>query len=192
MDDENELAVLLAHDLEHTFRRLVVQYQDRLYAFAFRLTGSTQNAEDLVQEALLGAYITLSHYPRARILELKLRPWLYKVTLNVFHNYRRRAALTAIPLDLLEEQTLLDLSDSNESRPELLFEQAERQQEITELVASLPEPYRLVATCYYFEELSYQEIANLLDVPLGTVKSRLHRSLQILRQTMCSFSQQRN
>ncbi|HET8840066.1 MAG TPA: sigma-70 family RNA polymerase sigma factor [Ktedonobacteraceae bacterium] len=192
MDDENELAALLAHDLEHTFRRLVVRYQDRLYAFAFRLTGSAQNAEDLVQEALLGAYITLSHYPRARILELKLGPWLYKVTLNVFRNHQRRTTLAVISLDLTEAYALLNLPESNEVQPEWLFEQAELQQEITELVASLPEPYRLVATCYYFEELSYQEIADLLDLPLGTVKSRLHRSLQMLRQNRGSFSQQRN
>src|ERR1035441_8824245 len=88
-DDEQALLKLLATSLDSTFRQLVLCYQDRLYTFALRLTGSAQDAEDTVQEALFGAYIALSHYTPERIHALKLRGWLYKLTLNVFRNCKR-------------------------------------------------------------------------------------------------------
>src|SRR5579883_244110 len=170
MDDEQTLLDALVKDLDHAFWQLAVTYQDRLYTFAFRLTGSAQDAEDCVQEALLGAYITLSHYPAARRRTLKLRPWLYKLLLNVVRNHRRRKHLLAMPLDLTEEGQALDLADPHENEPEHFFEQMESQQELAALVHTLPEQYQLVITCYYFEDLSYQEISELLDLQLGTVK----------------------
>jgi RNA polymerase sigma-70 factor, ECF subfamily len=98
----------------------------------------------------------------------------------------------AIPLDLWEESQMLDLPDPAGDDPELFFENMESQQEMVKLIHALPEQYRLVITCYYFEDLSYQEIAELLDQPLGTVKSRLHRSLKLLKQTMQPLNQSRS
>jgi RNA polymerase sigma-70 factor (ECF subfamily) len=192
MDDEQTLLACLAQNLDHYFLEMAKSYQDRLYAFAFHLSGSVQDAEDIVQEALLGAYITLSHYPVERIHTLKLRPWLYKLTLNVFRNSRRRSRLLAIPLDLSEESQMLDLPDLAGDDPELFFENMESQQEMIKLIHALPEQYRIVITCYYYEELSYQEIAELLDQPSGTVKSRLHRGLKLLKQTMQTTKQSRS
>ncbi len=146
MDDEQTLPACLAQDLDHYFWEMAASYQDRLYALAFHLTGSVQDAEDIVQEALLGAYITLSHYPVERIRTLKLRPWLYKLTLNVFRNSRRKSRLPAIPLDLSEESQVLDLSDPAGDNPELFFENTESQQEMAKLVLALPEP--LAGICY--------------------------------------------
>src|SRR5215813_13110346 len=177
MDDEEMLAALLAEDLEGYFGRLVMQYQDRLYAFAFRLAESSQDAEDVVQEALLGAYMTLLHYPTARIRLLKLRAWLYKITLNAFRNQKRGARVLSVPLDVSEGSQVLDVQGNDEDEPERFFEVVERRQGVAELLHTLPEQYRVVVTCSYFEELSYQEIAELLDLPLGTVKSRLHRGI---------------
>lgn len=192
MDDENTLPALLAQDLDGYFSQLVMTYQDRLYTFAFRLAESAQDAEDIVQEALLGAYVTLSHYPTARIRMLKLRPWLYKVTLNVFRNHKRGARILSVPLDMSEGSQILELQSKDEDDPAHFFEEVEHHQEVAELVRTLPEQYRLVVTCYYFEELSYQEIVELLDQPLGTVKSRLHRGIQILRQQLQTPSEQRS
>jgi RNA polymerase sigma-70 factor (ECF subfamily) len=192
MDNENALLALLAQNLDDHFHQLVQEYQNRLYSFAFRLTASSQDAEDIVQEVLLGVYITLSHYSTARICMLRLRPWLYKITLNVFHNHHRGARLLSVPLDSSEGCQVLDLQSNDEDHPEVFFESIERQQEVVELIHTLPEHYRLVVTCYYFEELSYQEIADLLDQPIGTVKSRLHRSIQMLRQQLQSSNQQRS
>ncbi len=182
--DENEhtLPELLSEDLEHFFYQLVLCYQDSLYTFALRLSNSRQDAEDIVQEALIGAYVTLSHYPSARIRNLKLRSWLYKLTLNVFRNSKRGSHPLTNSLDLYEENSEVMIREDIEERPDFLYENAECLQEITELLAMLPEHYRVVIICYYFEDLSYQAIASLLNQPLGTIKSRLYRGMHLLRQ----------
>jgi RNA polymerase sigma-70 factor (ECF subfamily) len=190
MDTEHRLPTLLAQDLDHYFGELALAYQDRLYAFALSLTGSVQDAEDIVQEALLGAYITLGNYPAGRIRLLQLRSWLYKLTLNVARNRLRRRQLLTIPLEFSEDS--LDLPTPDGDDPERFFEHIESQQEMAKLIHTLPEPYRLVIICSYFEELSYQEIAELLDLPLGTVKSRLHRGLKMLKHAMLSLNQNRS
>ncbi len=182
--DEHQLPELLAIDLNRHFKQLVLYYQDRLFAFMLRLTGSSSDAQDILQEAFLGAYVTLSQYPKERIQTLKLRPWLYKLTLNIFRYSKRIRQLVLMPLDLSEGSTALDIQDTEEVRPDILFEDTERQQELEALVLTLPEHYQLVVTCHYLEELSYQEIADLLDQPIGTVKSRLHRGLQMLRHRL--------
>ncbi len=178
---EYALLELLAIDLDGSFRQLVLHYQNMLYAFAFRLSGSLQDAEDIVQEALLGAYVTLLHYPPERIRSLKLRAWLYKLTLNIFRNSKRRLSLLISSYDLSEEE-ILEVSDTECERPEMLYENVERLQELAKMLGILPERYRIVVICFYFEELSYQEIATLLNQPLGTIKSRLHRGIQILKK----------
>lgn len=180
--DEYELLDLLATDLDCSFRQLVLTYQHKLYAFALRLSGTAQDAEDIVQDALLGAYITLMHYSPERIRTLKLRAWLYRLTLNVFRNSKRRLLLDVVPHDLSDEEMVQDLAGAEQERPDLLYEQTENLYELAAMLNILPEHYREVIICYYFEDLAYQEIATLLDQPLGTVKSRLHRGLQLLRQ----------
>ena len=190
MDDEQMLSELLATDLKRYFRQLVLRYQDQLYSFAFRLTGSGQDAEDIVQEALLGAYVTMAQYPAERIHTLRLRPWLYKVTLNVFRNSKRGMRLLLMPLNLSEDGAVHDLAAPEDERPDALYEIWESRQELEARLLTLPECYRLVITCYYCEDLSYQEIADLLDQPLGTVKSRLHRGMQILRKTLAQQNEE--
>jgi RNA polymerase sigma-70 factor (ECF subfamily) len=89
-----------------------------------------------------------------------------------------------IPLDVSEESLVMLLPDNEELRPDILYEHTERMQELTHLLGQLPEYYRVVIICFYFETLSQAEIAQLLDQPLGTVKSRLHRATQLLRQKL--------
>ncbi|HLG75593.1 MAG TPA: sigma factor, partial [Ktedonobacteraceae bacterium] len=81
---ESELLLLLAIDLYRYFPQVVVRYQQRLYAFARRLTGSAQEAEDIVQEAFVSAYVSLENYPPQRVRTLKLQAWLYRITLYVY------------------------------------------------------------------------------------------------------------
>lgn len=183
-NDDTLLAELLTTDLRLNFRRLVLRYQDQLYSFAYRLTGSAQDAEDIVQEALMGAYVTLRQYSVERIRTLSLRPWLYKITLNVFRNSRRGGRLLMVPLQACAEDVAGTLPAMETERPDVLYEAQESRQELEQRLLALPEYYRLVIICYYFQELSYREIAMLLDQPLGTVQSRLHRGIQILRTTM--------
>ncbi len=187
---EIELPPLLATDLGRYYADLVLFYQHRLYTFAHRLTGNPHDAEDIVQEAFVGAYISLEHYPPQRIQTLKLRPWLYRITLNVFSHHTRGTHLHLVPLNLSEESQALTIEDNADEQPEALFEQQERQQELEALVTNLPERYRIAITCYYFEQLNYQEVAELLDQPVGTVKSTISRGIRLLRTILNEAEQQ--
>lgn len=184
--NDQALLALLAADLYQHFRQVVLRYQQRLYAFAFRLTSSAQDAEDIVQEAFVSAYVSLENYPAQRVLALKLQPWLYRVTLNVYTHHARGSRLNLVPLDLADDSQALAIEDREEERPETLFDAQERRHELETLVAQLPERYRVAVTCYYFEHLNYQEIAELLDQPVGTVKSTVSRGIRLLRTQLAA------
>lgn len=177
-----ELLELLAADLDRHFHRLVLHCQQRLYTFALRQTGSPQDAEDIVQEAFIRAYHALADYPAERIRTLKLMSWLYKITLNIFYRHSGRSRLQYTSLDLTEENPLLDIEDESQQQPEKIVESRENQRELEAHLLQLPEHYRLAVSCYYFEDLSYREIAEMLSQPIGTVKSNVHRGVQLLRR----------
>lgn len=177
-----ELLELLAADLDRHFNRLVLHCQQRLYTFTLRQTGSAQDAEDIVQEAFIRAYQALADYPAERIRTLKLMPWLYKITLNIFYRHSGNARLHYTSLDLAAESPLLDIEDEGQEGPEKIAESRENQRELEAHLLQLPEHYRLAVSCYYFEGLSYREIAEMLSQPIGTVKSNIHRGMQLLRR----------
>src|SRR6516162_8714071 len=145
---EQELLLLLANDLDQSFYQVVLRYQHRLYAFALRLTGSSQDAEDIVQEAFVSAYVSLENYPPQRIQTLKLQAWLYRVTFNVYTHAIRHAHLQLVSLDLADDSPVLDIESQAAEQPEVLFEDQERRQELEILVAQLPDHYRIAITCY--------------------------------------------
>ena len=179
------LLAALALDLPGAFPQLLTRYQRAIYAFALRLTGAAPDAEDLAQEAFISAYVSLENYPPERVRSLKLRPWLYRVALNVWRHSLRGARLQLVPLDApaddFADDYELPLPDDPADRPDAILAQGERRQELETLVARLPTRYRIAITCYYLEDLSYQEVADLLDQPVGTVKSTIHRGVRLLR-----------
>jgi RNA polymerase sigma-70 factor (ECF subfamily) len=177
-----EVRELLATDLDRHFHQLVLSTQQRLYAFALRQTGSPQDAEDIVQEAFLRAYHALADYPTERIRMMKLQAWLYKITLHIFYRHFSDSKLQYVPLDLSEESAHLELEDDEREQPERILEDREGSRELEALLSQLPEQYRIAVSCYYFEELSYREIAELLHQPIGTVKSNVYRGMQLLRK----------
>jgi RNA polymerase sigma-70 factor (ECF subfamily) len=182
--EDAALLALLATNLDRHFGQLVVAYQQRLYAFILRQTGSVQDAEDIVQEALMQAYFALDRYTPQQVCNVALRPWLYKITLNVFYSRLRKVRLQYVPLDLTDDSAHLELEDDSASQPEIVLETREQQHELEVLLNSLPERYRTPINLYYFEGLSYQEIAHLLNLSMNTLKSHLHRGIGHLRKAM--------
>ncbi len=178
------LPALLAMDLDRYFHQLVQAYQPRLYTFVSRQGSSPHDAEDIVQEALIRAYYALGDYPEERVRALKLQPWLYKITLNEFYNPARRSRLQCVPLDLSEESALLEVEDNWREQPDVIVEETERLQELEALVVTLPGQYREAVNLYYFEDMTYQEIAEMLSQPLGTIKSNVHRGIRLLRKAL--------
>ena len=146
---EDELPDLLASDLSGYFELLVLRYTSQLYAFALRWVGNPTDAEDIVQGAFERAYITLNDYPAPRIRTIKLRPWLYKVTLNVSRNYISRSKQHAVSLALVEDVDQLEQDEDWHHQPELVVESAERRRELEAMVALLAPCYRdAISLCY--------------------------------------------
>jgi len=173
--DDPALLRKLARNLDGSFENLVLEYQDCLYRFALRLSGSPRDAEEIAQDAFVRAYYALGDYPPDRITRLALRAWLYQITLNVFRNRMRRKRLATVPLD---DGVPLEAGDEP---PEHRVEIAEQRRELAGLLASLPERYRVAVVLRHIEELDYAEIAYTLGRPEGTIKSNVHRGLRMLR-----------
>jgi RNA polymerase sigma-70 factor (ECF subfamily) len=184
-----ELSGLLARDLNHYFPSLVLNFQRRLYTFTLRYTGIPQDAEDITQETFIRAYHALADYPAERIRTMKLQPWLYKIALHICYRHRSTIRLQYISLDLSEEQQPSLEGDENE-HPEKVVEDHEEIRELEAMIALLPEQYRIAISCYYFEELGYREIAEMLNQPIGTVKSNVHRGMLLLRKNFIAAQQQ--
>jgi len=179
---DEHLALLLSEDLDRSFVKLVTIYQYRLYGFILRQTGNTHDAEDITQEALMRAYFALKSYSTTQVAALKLQPWLYKITLNVFYSHRNTSRIRCISLDLSEEH-LSDFDKEDQSpSPEEEIWWREYRSELENLIAQLPPRYSLAINLRYFADLNYQEIAELLHQPSGTIKSNIHRGIKLLRQ----------
>ena len=183
--NDGKLAALLATNIDRHFKQLMLTYQHILYGFVLRQTGSVQEAEDITQETFIRSYYALKNYPAQKIHELKLQAWLFKIALNIFYNQKRGNTPQHTSLDNLEDGSLTELEDNTDGPDEIAWH-SEQRQEVEKLVASLPERYRVVINLYYFEQLSYQEIAELLNSPLGTIKAKMHRGVALLRRMLQS------
>jgi RNA polymerase sigma-70 factor (ECF subfamily) len=134
-----------------------------------------------VQEAFMQAYFALARYTPRQRGEMSLRPWLYKIALNIFYTRLRKNRLSSVALDLSEDGPHLAIEEDLDQQPEALLEKQETRRELGKLLNQIPEHYRTVINLYYFAELGYQEIADLLSIPPGTARSLLHRGLKRLR-----------
>lgn len=179
--NEDRLPGELAADLEGSFPRLVVAYQDRLYAFALRLTSSPRDAEEIAQDAFVRAYRALRGYPAERVRALALNAWLYRIALNVARNRLRKKQPATVSLDQENDGAPLDLPDDESLSPEALFERDEERAALARLVAALPERYRVAVILRHVIGLSYAEVAGILKQPTGTTKANVHRGVQLLR-----------
>lgn len=137
-----------------------------------------------MQEAFTQAYFALGRYSQQQRTVIAVRPWLYKIALNIFYGRLRKPALPVVALDFSEEGPHLAVEEDQEQQPEAIFEKEEELRELGALLNQLPEHYRTVINLFYFADLGYQEIADLLNLPLGTVKSHLHRGIQRLRRIL--------
>ena len=181
--DRDPLADQLAVDLDGRFEELVLTYQVRLYSFALGMTGNREDAEEVAQDAFVRAYRALAGYDEERVRALALRPWLYRITLNVARNRLRRKRHRLLPL-ASSDGAGPEPEDDERSRPDAVAAQREGDAELGALVASLPTRYRAAVVLRHVEGLSYDEAATALGQPVGTVKSNVHRGLRLLREAM--------
>jgi RNA polymerase sigma-70 factor, ECF subfamily len=176
---------------QQAFIEQAMQYAPQLYSAAVRLTHNQADAEDLVQETYLRAYRGYGNFEDGT----NLRAWLYRILNNTFINtYRakqRRPEETELDdvadLYLYKNRGRFETALASRSAEDRLLERI-TDQEVKDALATLPDTFRLPVYLADVEELSYKEIAEILDVPIGTVMSRLHRGRKALHKQLYTYA----
>jgi RNA polymerase sigma-70 factor (ECF subfamily) len=176
------------------FAEQAMQYMGSLYSAALRMTRNPSDAEDLVQETYLKAYRAYGTFQEGT----NLKSWLYKILTNTFINsYRaKRRRPVETELDDVEDLYLYRRLGGNQatslgrSAEDLVLDRF-TESDVKTAVESLPEAFRLAVLLADVEGFSYKEIAEILEVPIGTVMSRLHRGRRALEKALASFAEER-
>ena len=172
------VAVAQAGD-ERAFEAIVQHYQQAVFALAYRMTYDVGRAEDMAQEVFLRLWRKLGSFDTSR----PLRPWLMRLATNTCINLLKKRRLPTVSVHADEDGAAREPADDAPRAPEL----AERHEMLGHLeraIAQLPDDYRLAVTLRHVQGLSYDEIAESLGWPLGTVKVRLFRARDRLRTLM--------
>ncbi len=164
----------------NAFAALVAAHQRFCYNLALQSVGDTREAEDITQEAFLRAWLALPRFRR----QARFRTWLYRIVANL--------CCTRLPrlrrdLDALDQAASEEMPAESAGDPLRNLQIEERRAFLHAQIERLPESQRLIVLLRYREELSYEEIAEVLDIPLGTVKIGLFRARQRLRETMLEY-----
>jgi RNA polymerase sigma-70 factor (ECF subfamily) len=176
------------------FAKLAMIHMDALYAAALRMTRNSADAEDLVQETYLRAYRGFKGFEEGT----NLRAWLYRIQTNAFINSYRAKQRRPIEEDLGEIEDLylykrlgsVTTSELGKSAEDALMDFT-TDGEVKAALEGLPESFRLPVLLADVEGFSYKEIAEILDVPIGTVMSRLHRGRKALQKALWEFATER-
>jgi RNA polymerase sigma-70 factor, ECF subfamily len=170
--------------LDERFEREAIPLLSELYGAALRLTRNPTDAEDLLQEAFLRAYRGFASFKEGT----NLRAWLYRILTNAFINvYRKRQREPQTISDSeVEEWYLYEKlgADGAEGAAEAQVLDSRPDEDVQEALASLPDQFRLAVLLADVEGFSYKEIAEILEVPIGTVMSRLHRGRRALERRL--------
>lgn len=177
--DEKLLKEFLAGQ-EASFELLVRRHTPELYQFVLRFTNSVMAAEDVVQETFVQVYSSAGKFDPQR----RFKPWLFTIAANKARDYlRSRNRKREVPIDALvatdgeSNKRFVDLLASETLPVDEELQYDEKRRVVREVVASMPETLREVLVLAYFHHLSYKEIAEIHEIPLGTVKSRLHSAV---------------
>ena len=164
------------------FEAIFRQYKDMVYKTAYLILGDAHRAEDVLQEVFIKVHKSLDTFDSRKGA---FSTWLRRITVNQCVTERRNRHLPSLSLSLerLEEEGF-DLEGADSQRPEELAVKREESRRIQRAMKTLDGKHRAVVTLRYFNELSYEEIAQVLSIPLGTVKSRLNTAIRALRQEL--------
>ncbi len=160
-------------DKESLFEGLVEDYMERIYNLCYYMTGESEAARDLTQESFLRAYKAIDKFRG----ESSHYTWLYKIALNRCRTYlKKKGRERNVSLDELEDAGWDLAEDPPDNMLEIIT--------VRKALASLPAEHREILLLFYFDELKYEEIAEALDIPMGTVKSRLARAKSALKEAI--------
>ncbi|TMI87574.1 MAG: sigma-70 family RNA polymerase sigma factor [Bacillati bacterium ANGP1] len=177
-------------ELAH-YEAIVQRYARHVYNIAYRMAGNEADARDLVQEAFLRVYRALRRVEP----DAPLERWLYRIVSNLHIDLLRKRPRTRVesldaPVETARGEVSREIADL-ESSPEAILDREQLDAAIQRALGTLPQELRLVVVLSDIEGLAYEEIATMLRIPLGTVKSRLHRARQALQQRLRPYVEAR-
>lgn len=187
MQEDQALIQRILHGELDLFRELINRYQRLVSHIVFRMVTNQEDREELCHEVFIKVYQNLSKFQ----FKSKLSTWIGKIAYNSSINHLRKEKIQLYQ-DLESPEQKNDSCDFEESiysddkSPDHLSEQKDRIRQIGKLVDSLPEHYKSILTMYHMDELSYKEIAEITELPEGTVKSHLFRARNILKDKIVS------
>jgi RNA polymerase sigma-70 factor (ECF subfamily) len=179
MDSEKEEQIIrrVQNGDVNAFALLVDAYQGAVFNLVVRMTGRGTAAEDLAQEIFLKAYASMGRFDAQR----RFFPWLYTIALNTVRNHLKRKTPPQVPL---VEGVAGALQTDERLSPDGLLRQKQQKQMLAHLIRRLPEPCREALVLRYFQELSFEDAAQVLDISVSAAKMRVYRGLRMLAAWM--------
>ena len=189
--DDRELATLAARGHERAFRELLERYQRPIFSLVYRMVRDRTLAEDLAQEAFIRAFNAIGSYKTS----YKFSNWILKIANNHTIDYLRKRKLDTVSIDGSPHATTSDqvsqtqlVIPSRDENPQQYVEHRELGGQIEEAIGELREEYRTVILLRHVEGYAYEEIADIMELPLGTVKTYLHRARGELKERLAHLA----
>jgi len=173
---DQELIAATVNGQTEAFDCLVLRYQDRLFNALVQILRDREEARDTVQESFVTAWRKLENFRG----DSGFYSWLFRVAYNTAMSRQRKKKLSTVSNDAENAIPVADPHQDN--RPSHQLELAERQKTVRTALNNLPEEYRTVLILKEMEDFKYEQIAQILDVPIGTIRSRIHRARHLLRE----------
>lgn len=164
---------VLAGD-KQAYANIINKYKNQLYATILRMTKNPQDAQDLVQDAFIKVYRNLEKYDGSG----PFAGWLYRIAINHCMDEFRKKRYSTVQVEIDESKVV------NREHPEVVFLKKEKSRQLERLITTLPEDERLTILLRYVNEMSYEEIGEVMDMPLSTVRNKLHRAKKKMRETV--------
>jgi len=165
---------------ERAFRALLDKYERPVFSICMRMVRNRDEAADLAQDAFIKVFAMLERYNPTYAFS----SWLFKITSNLCIDSIRKRRIETYPMDDPidgEKGEIVRQYQSDEPDPDAVLDRKQKMQRLNEAIEELPEHYRIMLILRHQENLSYEEIATTLEIPLGTVKARIHRAREMLR-----------
>jgi RNA polymerase sigma-70 factor, ECF subfamily len=175
---------------QHDFNEEIIPHLDALYNFGLRLTSDPNDAEDLVQDTIVKAYRFFSSYEKGT----NAKAWLFRILKNSYINSYRKKSKKPQEVDYDEVATFYETIRAERTETSDLEDKMFRElidDDISKALDEIPEDFRTVVLLCDVEDFTYEEIANMLDVPIGTIRSRLHRGRNLLKVQLMDYASKR-
>lgn len=183
MEDEKKLIQKSKSGDVKSFEILISRYEKLAYNVAYRILGNEEDAKDMTQESLIKVYKYLKNFR----MDSSFSTWLYRIVMNTCKDELRKKKLNVIsidkPINTTDGSMYMDLKDFS-STPEEELESKETQGEVQKALSKVNEKNRIVVVLRDIKGFTYSEISEILDVPVGTIKSRINRGRQELKSIL--------